>query len=476
MYLTKKLTKEEIERLLPKTKKVVQTFQEGTDNWDLDIYEILADEDKQIYEMAQSELKSAKKKAPAKKKKAAPKKTAKAITYKPKSKLFIISTANAKNKAYKCGNFIQVIEDAKGERFVRVKLEDGNEQDFPESRVRKSQPVGYKKMIVRKTTKKPTPKPAPKKEEKKASPKPDFSWKNITDPSSLTPVTRKCHEYYAKAKGGEKVSLKDTGNSSNIVTAKEGEYIMFNAQGYATHIKNEEAFKADCAKAKIEDTPAPKETPKPEPKKEEKKPAPKPEPKKEEKKSKKKRSVCTIEHETKIPTVVKHLIGHVSDWHNNKISWQIKAVYRVDDTIIIAKADYKGIKGVLAFVGKNWTYHRMCVETGNLTKADKPTSRAVITSTRIKEMYRLSDFADLECAKIYRELLTCSLKGKCSHEQKSKFDKLAQNCGDYIKTIETNTNLRRAYYDVVRERRKEGENWNAARSRVTKELKKEAAK
>ncbi len=74
----------------------------------------------------------------------------------------------------------------------------------------------------------------------------NYSWKKASDVSSLKPITLHCQHYHLLVKESVEVSLKGTGNASRKVTAKPGEHIIFDDQGYPVYIMNASSFAKKC--------------------------------------------------------------------------------------------------------------------------------------------------------------------------------------------------------------------------------------
>lgn len=88
------------------------------------------------------------------------------------------------------------------------------------------------------------------------------SWKKKTALSKLKPININCEHYHLAVNEDTKVSLKRTGNTSIVVTAKKGDHIIFDQGGYAVYIMEAASFKRKCT-PKAKPKPQAKTTPKP---------------------------------------------------------------------------------------------------------------------------------------------------------------------------------------------------------------------
>lgn len=89
----------------------------------------------------------------------------------------------------------------------------------------------------------------PKAKPKSSTTKPSaFSWKKKADLSNFSPITLHCQHYHLPVTEDTRVSLKKTGNTSVVVTAKPGDHIIFDDEGYAVFVMEGRSFKKKCTK------------------------------------------------------------------------------------------------------------------------------------------------------------------------------------------------------------------------------------
>lgn len=428
--------------------------------------------------------------------------------------------------------------------------------DWVASYIMKHIPAGEKQKAA-----KPEPKPEPKTEP--AAEKPVYSWKKKTDIGTLKPIVLHCQHYTLEVKEDTLVRLKGTGDGSITVTAKKGEHLIFDDDGYLVFIMIPASFKDKCNEnitldehfakyhQKKEEAVAPKEKKqvdlktlerqvhqavfdlyrvdwdmdtvsdivkgdfkgkaskeqlnewieaqivhcnttknpplvsdvKTEPNK--KTDPEKPAAKSTEEKPKK-RSVCSLDDaETgrRVNKVVNWFLKEATDWRESKSSRQITKIMRVkgkegQHDVIVEVADYAGMSGIAAFLGGR-KYYRLCVDSFSLDKVDKPKAGSYQILIKEQEMKRIyttkGDEMYMACLKTYKELLHCSMEGTCTEAQKGKWKSNWHECGDLIKKLEKNPDAIRKFHNEVKLRRKAGESYTAAASRVADEIKAQAA-
>ena len=117
---------------------------------------------------------------------------------------------------------------------------------------------------------KPKPGPAkPKKPSKKktpAQPASAYSWKKKVPVSELKPIQLTCRHYHLPVTKETRVSLKRTGASSVVVTARPGDHLIFDDQGYLVFVMEGKSFERKCAEEKPATKPKAKASRKPKPK------------------------------------------------------------------------------------------------------------------------------------------------------------------------------------------------------------------
>lgn len=331
-----------------------------------------------------------------------------------------------------------------------------------------------------------------------STPKILFDWKKKVEVSGLKPVAIKCQHYSLKVEKETKVKLKGSGNESIEVTAMPGEYLIFDDKGYLVFIMEAKSFATKCAlnktveayskellgydqimqhlqkankdieelNAELEEAKVKAQKPKDEPTPS-KKPNPKP----------KKKAVCTLEEGEmgrRLAKAIKFFTDHAEKWHKSKVSYKITKIYKTKgekQEVIIETADYKGmITGLRTLIGQKRNYYKLCLDSLNLTKVDKPKAGSYVLLVKSNEMKKVYTTKGEKiyaiCLKTYRELLKCSFEGKCTAEQSAKWKKLYQECGDLQQKLEQNPEVLRNFHKEVKKRRKVGELYSDAMTRV----------
>lgn len=336
--------------------------------------------------------------------------------------------------------------------------------------------------------------PARKKEvaTKTEAVKPEFSWRKSVPVEKLKPVVIDYQHYYKEVTKEMTVQLKGDGKESMNVKAIPGEYLIFNDGGYLVYVMNKTSFEKKCViekvEAKKESTPvkakeAPKEIKKPETT--QKKPTPKPKEEKPALKVKKK-SNCSLkdaEDGRRLSKATKFFLDEAEDWNKSQNTRKITKIMRtrgVKQDVIIEVADYKGfLTGLETLIGGKRKYYRLCIDSFNLTTVDRPrngTYTLIVSNRELKQVYTTKGNKQFGiCLKTYRKLLKCSFEGSCTANDKEKWKTLYHQCGDLEQKLNKNPNVLHNFHSEVKKRRKPGEKYSAAMSRVAQEIKLEAA-
>lgn len=327
-----------------------------------------------------------------------------------------------------------------------------------------------------------------------------YSWKQKVVVSNLKPISINCQHYVIKVEKETLVSLKGTGSASIQVKAQAGEYLIFDDKGYLVYVMEPKSFAAKCTLNKtladnkkiIEKTSAAEKALKEAQDKiaklekdlaEKEKPTSKtPKSAQPNKKHASKKSVCTLdeaESGRRLSKAIKFFSDHAEKWHASRVSWKITKIYRTKgekQEIILETADYKGFAtGLKTLIGGHRKYYRLCVDSFNLTKVDKPTPGSYVLLIKESEMKKIYTTKGARkytiCLKTYRELLKCSFEGSCTATQSAKWKKLYHECGDLQQKLEKQPEALRNFHAQVKKRRKAGELYSDAMTRVAQEIK-----
>ena len=363
------------------------------------------------------------------------------------------------------------------------------------------------KHIPKKEEQKKTPTKKEVKDNKKDGPTLAYNWKLSSENSKIAPVVLHCQHHFLKVEKEVMVGLKGEGGKTIEVKALKGEYLIFDdkkklvwvmtpndferkcneKQSLAKHKKDHHAgegigkvakgdqkqigepqgelkvHKSRSADAKNTDL---KE--------------------RSSSKPKKKKAVCTLEEAnfaTRINKVVKFFVQHAKDYQASKSGKKITKIMRTKgekQSIIIEMVDFEGfLTGLRSLIGRQRKYYTLCIDSFKLTKVDKPKAgsyRLAVGSDQLKRVYTTNGEKQYEvCLKTYRELLGCSLEGKCSEQQKGKWKKLYHECGDLEQKLKHQPAILKNFHKEVRSRIRKGEKYTDAVARVASEIKKEAA-
>ncbi len=340
---------------------------------------------------------------------------------------------------------------------------------------KKKEPIKKKAPVKKKEA-------APKREEEK---KPEFSWRKAVPITKLKPVVIDCQHYYIEVEKEMTVQLKGDGKASINVKAIQGEYLIFDEGGYLVFVMNKTSFQKKCViekvEAKKEDVSAKaKEAPK-----ESKKSTPKAKAQKLPVKTKKK-SNCSLreaEDGRRLSKATKFFLDEAESWNKSQNTRKITKILRTrgeKQDVIIEVADYRGfLTGLETLIGGKRKYYRLCIDSLNLTPVDRPkngTYTLIVSNQELKQVYTTKGNKQFGiCLKTYRKLLKCSFEGSCTANDKGKWKTLYHQCGDLEQKLNKNPNVLHNFHVEVKKRRKPGEKYSAAMSRVAKEIKAEAS-
>lgn len=382
-------------------------------------------------------------------------------------------------------------------------------RDYVESYIARHIPAGSKAK----------PQEAPKPKPKATVVEPAYSWRSKVDPAKLKPVVLHCQHYSLPVTSKMAVKLKGSGGDSITVNALPGEHLIFDDKGYLVFIMNKGSFARKCNEnTRLQDHQKEKHLAEQakklqtqleveqkevrqlkdkirrleQPKKAEE-PAAKVDPPKPKSATKpavrpataKKKAVCTLaEAETgrRVARISKFFLDEAEAWNNSTATRKITKIMQTKgekQEVIIEVADYRGFAtGLATLIGGSRKYYRLCIDTFNLTSVDKPkpgSYKVVIPAGRMKEVYTTRGSKQYKiCLKAYRELLQCSFEGSCTPKQSAKWKKLYHECGDLVAKLDKNPTVLRNFHQEVKRRRKAGEKYSDAMSRVAGEIKGEA--
>lgn len=200
--------------------------------------------------------------------------------------------------------------------------------------------------------------------------------------------------------------------------------------------------------------------------------------------AKPKRATCTLEEAktgARLSRVIKFFIDQAELWHKSKTSRKITKIMRTKgdkQEIILQVADYAGMSGLTTLLG-NRKYYRLCVDSFKMDKVAAPARGSysvVVKENQMKQVYTTRGTKQYTiCLKSYRELLKCSLEGSCTADQSAKWKTLYKECGDLVQKLEKHPKAMRQFHKEVKSRRKAGELYSDAMSRVAREIKKSSA-
>lgn len=342
---------------------------------------------------------------------------------------------------------------------------------------------------------------------------PSYSWRTPTDTKKLTPILNHCQEYAMELEEDMVVQLKGTGQQSIEVTAKKGEYLIFDDKGHLVFVMNPTSFKRKCienttvedhkktkhladqaeaykkeldkvkAEAKKEAAKA-EPSPKPAAKADKPKPAADSKPKKEDKP----KVNCTAEELTtaqKIAKLMKMVDENSMVWSDifDSKQWkktrEIEGIYEMraeeDKGKIIVKARDWSAKGKKE--AEKW--YKLCIDSYRLTKMNAPSLgsyRSVVSKSQLQAAYTTKGERKYrKCAAIHSELAKCRMKGNCTMEQRERYKKEVNTCGNLAKTKVGVPKYITYLHSETKKRRKKGEAYHDALARVAEELRKAAA-
>jgi hypothetical protein len=202
---------------------------------------------------------------------------------------------------------------------------------------------------------------------------------------------------------------------------------------------------------------------------------------KHKKKTKRPKTKCTLEaSETghRVTKIINWFLKKAEDWQQSQTSEKIVKILRTKGekgSVLIAVKDWQGVGGLF----RPLKYYRLCVDTFSKTKVDPPkpgTYRLIVGAAEMKKVYTTrGEKKYIICLKSYRALLKCSLEGTCTADDKKKWSQLYHECGDLVQKLEKQPEAMRAYFKEVKSRRKKGEAYHEAAKRTANELKVELA-
>lgn len=304
------------------------------------------------------------------------------------------------------------------------------------------------------------------------------------------------------------------------VTAKPGDYLLFNEEGYLHTIMTESSYAKRCRKP-IETVPRSKYDElvkevnalkakaekqksieadlraKLEAKKQKPEPKPVPKPKAPAKtggsktdagqpagSGSKKRHSCTATQQ-QLGNVTAKMVKFVRDnmWEKAFAKKEILGIFQRKTSSgkieVIAKIKH------YKMIGTDTSWYKVCTHSLNLTKVNPPaqgTYKSLVSKTEMKVLHQTLRSGPTKatakatynkCLKIYRSWYQCQQSGTCTADDKNKLSVAYRTCGDLHKKFEVVPEWMDGVYDYVRENRKKDEGFWQAFSRL---FEKEVAK
>lgn len=393
-------------------------------------------------------------------------------------KLTLVQATEMKQKEYDA-LYAKLIKQAES-------LEVKNASDYADGYLYNHIPKGEKQKEEKKKKPVQDKSEVPKREGQKA----EFSWRKAVPVEKLKPVVIDCQHYYIEVQKEMTVQLKGDGQASINVKATPGEYLIFDEGGYLVFVMNKASFQKKCV---VEDgkkeliTQKVNEGKPQGKKKESTKEVENPVQKAQEEKlpiPPKKKSNCSLkeaEDGRRLSKATKFFLDEAEAWNKSQNSRKITKIMRTKgetQDVIIEVADYKGFTtGLATLIGGKRKYFRLCIDSFNLTSADRPkngTYTLIVSDRELRQVYTTKGNKQFGiCLKTYRKLLKCSFEGSCTATDKEKWKTLYHQCGDLEQKLNKNPNVLHNFHIEVKKRRKPGERYSSAMSRVAQEIKSE---
>ena len=400
-------------------------------------------------------------------------------------------------------NEYEQLQDSLGKHAIEMGVPEKDAVEYADAYLGVHLPKGSTtgKSDTPKTVKKNQPtKPVP--------PVVSYSWRKKEEVGKLSPVVLHCQHYSLKVEKDISVRLKGNGNESIEVMVKTGEYLIFDDKGYLVFVMNANSFQRKCnkntslenqealkhkaakteqlekeiqkLKAEIAKRPA-QSKPQPSAKTPKAKPAKKTPP--ASKPASKKRHKCTAEELSTaqlLAKVMKFVEQNTMVWNDIfsskkwKKSQEIEGIYEM-------KGDNAG-KVIVKI--RDWStkakkdqikWYKLCIDSFKLTKIEAPgqnTYKRIISKRQLQAAYTTKgEHKYKRCATLYSEMAKCRAKGNCTTEQKERYSKRIGTCGNLGKRKVAVPTFVKYLHVETRKRRKVGESYGEALSRVAGEIK-----
>jgi ppGpp synthetase/RelA/SpoT-type nucleotidyltranferase/predicted ABC-type ATPase len=124
-------------------------------------------------------------------------------------------------------------------------------------------------------------------------------------------------------------------------------------------------------------------------------------------------------------------------------------------------------------------WYSLCIDSYRLTKIDTPPQgsyRSVVSKSQLQAAYTTKGERKYrKCAALHSELAKCRMKGNCTTEQRERYKKEVDTCGNLAKTKVGVPKYVIYLHAETKKRRKKGEAYSDALARVAEELRKAAA-
>ncbi|KGE86430.1 MAG: zeta toxin family protein [Phaeodactylibacter xiamenensis] len=124
-------------------------------------------------------------------------------------------------------------------------------------------------------------------------------------------------------------------------------------------------------------------------------------------------------------------------------------------------------------------WYSLCIDSYRLTKIDTPAQgsyRSVVSKSQLQAAYTTKGERKYrKCAALHSELAKCRMKGNCTTEQRERYKKEVDTCGNLAKTKVGVPKYVIYLHAETKKRRKKGEAYSDALARVAEELRKAAA-
>jgi ppGpp synthetase/RelA/SpoT-type nucleotidyltranferase/predicted ABC-type ATPase len=197
---------------------------------------------------------------------------------------------------------------------------------------------------------------------------------------------------------------------------------------------------------------------------------------------------CTAEELTtaqKVAKIMKMVDENTMVWSDIFDTKQWKKTREIEGIYELrAEAD----KGKIIVKVRDWSakgkkeaekWYSLCIDSYRLTKIDTPPQssyRSVVSKSQLQAAYTTKGERKYrKCAALHSELAKCRMKGNCTTEQRERYKKEVDTCGNLAKTKVGVPKYVIYLHAETKKRRKKGEAYSDALARVAEELRKAAA-